>query len=88
MLESGGRLLPALARQDRGESIAHIRGMLEALGKPWSPGADTPIADVQAASNPDMLGGILRELEESGDYAFLRGDEEFTALLAAHRKKA
>ena len=61
--------------------------MLEALERPWSPGADTPCAGMRTKAAPGMLGGVLRELEESADYAFLRGHAEFEAILAEYRGK-
>lgn len=84
------QLFPALAKKDAQASLAHIRAMLNALEGPWSPEA-SPLYDQSGIKKSghvgrDMLAGIVRELEESEEYAFLREDEGFTALLAAYKE--
>ena len=80
------QLMPALARQDKPACMAHIRAMLEALQTPWSPGACLPYdrAGLGRGAPSDMLGGIMREMEESEEYAFLRENADFRALLAQY----
>ena len=82
------QLMPALARKDTPACMAHIRAMLEVLQAPWSPGACLPYdrAGLGKGMSSDMLGGIVREMEESGEYAFLREDADFRALLAQYGK--
>lgn len=80
------QLLPALKRQDEEECIKHIRAMLDALKMPWSPGEGLLYAhsDVKKGGHADMLAGVIRELRESEEYAFLREKAEFNRLLADH----
>ena len=82
------QLMPALARKDTPACMVHIRAMLEALQTPWSPGACLPYdrAGLGKGMSSDMLGGIVREMEESGEYAFLRENADFRALLAQYGK--
>jgi len=79
-------LLPALCRRDEQESVAQISAMLSALELPWSPGECLPYerAKIKTGGHADMLAGIVREMKESEEYAFLRENEAFMALLAAH----
>lgn len=83
-------LMPALAAKNKQASLVHLKEMLDALETPWVPGACLMYdhSGVQQSRNAgrDMLGGIIRELEESGEYAFLRESEEFAALLAAYKR--
>ena len=69
--------------------MAHIRAMLEVLQAPWSPGACLPYdrAGLGRGASKDMLGGIVREMEESDEYAFLRENADFRALLAQYCAK-
>lgn len=80
------QLLPALHRQEAEASVSHLRAMLEALKAPWSPGECLPYdrTEIKSGGHADMLAGILRELRESEEYAFLRENEVFKALLADH----
>ncbi|MBQ7885407.1 MAG: helix-turn-helix domain-containing protein [Clostridia bacterium] len=80
------QLLPALKRQDEEESVKHIRAMLAALKTPWSPGEGLLYehSGVKKGGHADMLAGIIRELRESEEYAFLRENAAFIALLADH----
>ena len=80
------QLLPALHGQDAQASVLHLRSMLDALKAPWSPGECLPYdkTDIKNGGHADMLAGILRELRESEEYAFLRENEAFKALLADH----
>lgn len=80
------QLMPALKRQDEAESLKHIRAMLEALESPWSPGECLPYAHsgVKKGGHVTMSAGIIREMQESEEYAFLRGNKAFIALLADH----
>lgn len=82
------QLLPALARKDAGACMAHIRAMLEALTTPWSPGECLPYdrAGLGQGAPNDMLGGIVREMEQSEEYAFLRENADFRTLLAQYGK--
>ncbi len=63
--------------------------MLEVLQAPWSPGACLPYdrAGLGRGASKDMLGGIVREMEESDEYAFLRENADFRALLAQYCAK-
>lgn len=83
------QLMPALARKDEDESIRRIASMLEALQAPWQPEDCLPYAQAglkeSGFSGKDMLRGVLREMEESEAYGFLRGSEAFDALLDAYR---
>lgn len=83
------QLMPALARRDKPACMTHIRAMLEALQAPWSPGACLPYdrAGLGQGASKDMLGGVVREMEESEEYAFLREDAAFRAMLDAYREK-
>lgn len=78
------QLMPALKRQDEAESLKHIRAMLDALESPWSPGECLPYAHsgVKKGGHVTMSAGIIREMQESEEYAFLRGNKAFIALLA------
>lgn len=82
------QLMPALARQDEAQSIRCIRAMLDALCTPWTPGEG--MIDLNSGVKKgghiakDMLAGIIREMRESEEYAFLRENAEFNALLADH----
>ena len=83
------QLLPALKRQDAQACLVHIGAMLKALEAPWLPGS-YPLyekTDMKKSGyvRKDMLAGIVREMEESEEYAFLRNEEAFRALLAAYR---
>lgn len=80
------QLLPALKRRDAAKSLRCIRAMLDALRTQWTPGEGLLYAHsgVKKAGHANMLGGILREMRESEEYAFLRGNEEFNQLLADH----
>ena len=80
------RLWPALYRRDEQESIAQISAMLSALELPWAPHECLPYerAKIKTGGHADMLAGIVREMKESEEYAFLRENEAFMALLAAH----
>lgn len=80
------QLMPALKMQDEEASVKHIRAMLDALKTPWSPGEGLLYAHsgVKKGGHADMLAGIIRELRESEEYAFLRENAEFNALLADH----
>ena len=80
------QLMPALKERDEEESVKHIRAMLSALQTSWSPGEGLLYAhsDVKKGGHTDMLAGIIRELCESEEYAFLRENEEFNRLLADH----
>ena len=80
------QLMPALARRDRPACVAHIRAMLAALETPWSPGEGLPYdrAGLGRTAPGAMLGGIVREMEQSEEYAFLREDAAFRALLAQY----
>lgn len=83
------QLLPALAKRDAATALAQIRAMLLALEGPWTPG-DSPLYDQSGIKKSghvgrDMLAGVIRELEESEEYAFLREDEGFKALMAAYK---
>lgn len=82
------QLMPALKRKDTRACVKHIRAMLEALETPWSPGACLPYDRVGLGSGAPsgMLGGVVQELAQSEEYAFLREDEEFRALLAKYDK--
>lgn len=82
------QLLPALKRQDEEASVKHIRAMLAALQTPWSPGEGLLYAHagVKKGGHADMLVGIIRELRESEEYAFLRENAEFNRLLADHTR--
>ena len=83
------QLMPALARRDKPACMEHIRAMLEALRSPWSPGTCLPYdrAGLGQGASKDMLGGVVREMEESEEYAFLREDAAFRAMLAQYRTK-
>lgn len=80
------QLMPALDRQDEAQSIRCIRAMLDALCTPWTPGEGLlyPHSGVKKGGHiaKDMLAGIIREMRESEEYAFLRENAEFIALLA------
>jgi len=80
------QLMPALKRQNPEESVRHIRAMLDALETVWKPGEGLLYAHsgVKKGGHENMLAGILRELRESEEYAFLQENEEFIALLADH----
>ena len=80
------QLLPALHRKDAEASVSHLRAMLEAIKAPWSPGECLPYdrTGIKNGGHADMLAGILRELRESEEYAFLRENEAFKSLLADH----
>lgn len=62
--------------------------MLAALEQPWNPGECLPYdrAEIKKSGHAakDMSAGIIREMRESEEYAFLREDEAFRALLAAY----
>lgn len=83
------QLMPALARKDTQACMTHIRAMLEALQAPWSPGECLAYdrAGLGRGAPSGMLGGIVREMEESEEYAFLRENPDFRALLAQYRAK-
>jgi len=80
------QLLPALYRRDSQESVLHLRAMLDALKAPWSPGECLPYdrTGIKNGGHADMLAGMLREIRDSEEYAFLRENEAFKALLADH----
>ena len=80
------QLLPALKRRDAARSLRCIRAMLDALQTQWTPGEGLLYAHsgVKKAGHANMLGGIIREMRESEEYAFLRENEEFNRLLADH----
>lgn len=83
------QLLPALAKRDAAAALAQISAMLLALEGPWTPG-DSPLYDRSGIKKSghvgrDMLAGVIRELEESEEYAFLREDEGFRALMEAYK---
>lgn len=78
------QLMPALKRQDEKESIHHIRAMQDALETQWTPGEGLLYAHsgVKKSGHAAMPAGIIRELRESEEYAFLRENSEFIRLLA------
>lgn len=80
------QLLPALKRRDAARSLRCIRAMLDALQTQWTPGEGLLYAHsgVKKSEHANMLGGIIREMRESEEYAFLRENEEFNRLLADH----
>lgn len=82
------QMMPAVHKQDARASLTHIRAMLSALEAPWSPGECLPYerAGVKKGGHvaKDMLAGIVREMQESEEYAFLRENAEFRAILAAY----
>lgn len=80
------QLMTALRRQDTQASIDQIRAMLAALQTPWTPGEGLLYvhSDVKKGGHANMLGGIIREMRESEEYAFLRENEAFIALLEDH----
>ncbi|MGN0773818.1 MAG: helix-turn-helix domain-containing protein [Candidatus Ventricola sp.] len=80
------QLMPALARKDVQTCMTHVHAMLAALQAPWSPGACLPYdrAGLGRGAPSDMLGGIVREMEQSEEYAFLREHADFRALLAQY----
>lgn len=82
------QLMPALARKDAPACMTHVRAMLAALESPWQPGECLPYdrAGLGRGAPSDMLGGIVREMEESEEYAFLRENADFRALLAQYGK--
>lgn len=82
------QLMPALARKDTPACMTHVRAMLEALQAPWSPGECLAYdrAGLGQGASKDMLGGIVREMEESEEYAFLRENADFRTLLAQYGK--
>lgn len=82
------QLFVALARKNVQASLAHTRAMLNALEGPWSPG-ESPLYDKSGVKKSEhvgrgMLTGIVRELEESEEYAFLRGEAAFQEILAEY----
>lgn len=83
------KLMPALAKRDAKAAIAQIGAMLTSLEAPWSPGEgllyDQSGVKKSEHAGRGMLAGVIRELEESEEYAFLRKEEGFTALLAAYK---
>lgn len=84
-------LMPALAAKDTQESLVHLRNMLDSLETIWSPEVslmyDQSGAKKSGRAGHDMLGGILREIEESEEYAFLRGEAAFQAMVAECRQR-
>lgn len=83
------QLMPALKRKDTQTCMTHVRAMLAALETPWLPGECLPYdrAGLGRGAPSGMLGGIVREMEESEEYAFLRENPDFRALLAQYRAK-
>ena len=84
-------LLPALREQDVQQCITHIRGMLLSLEQPWNPGECLFYERVEIKKGgyiaKDMLAGVVREMEESEEYAFLRDNVQFRAILADYACK-
>ncbi len=83
-------LLSALRRKDKAEALRNLQTMITALQTPW-PEAGHPIyryLDGKARTAENLAPGILRELEQSEDYDFLRGDAAFEDLLATLRRFA
>ncbi len=80
------QLMTALHRQDAQASVAQIRAMLDALQMPWKPGEGLLYAHSGAKNggHANMLAGVFKEMRESEEYAFLRENEEFMALLAEY----
>ena len=80
------QLMTALHRQDAQASVEQIRAMFDALQTPWKPGEGLLYAHSGAkkGGHVDMLAGIVREMRESAEYAFLQENAEFKALLAAY----
>lgn len=84
-------LMPALAEKDVQGSLMHLRNMLGSLETIWSPGIclmyDQSGAKQSGRGGHDMLGGILREIEESEEYAFLRDEAAFRQMLTEYEGK-
>jgi len=80
------QLMTALHRQDTHASVEQIRAMFDALQTPWRPGEGLLYAHsgMKKGGHTDMLAGIVREMRESAEYAFLQENAEFRALLAAY----
>lgn len=80
------QLMTALHRRDAQACIVQIRAMFDALQTPWTPGEGLLYAHSGAkkGGHTNMLAGIIKEMRESEEYAFLRDNEEFIALLADH----
>lgn len=81
-------LLSALRRKDKAEAIRNLAAMITALQTPW-PEAGHPIyqyLDGEARTAENFGPGILRELEQSEDYDFLRGNAAFEDLLEELRR--
>lgn len=87
-----GPLQVAVAERDGEACIPLLRGMLEALLRPWEPGRSPLFRRIAPSLNSvageQLLPSILTELEQDGSYDFLRERAEFQALLAAYREKA
>lgn len=81
------RLMPALHKEDARASLAHLRDMIDSLETAWTPG-DSLLYDRSGVKKSehigkDMLAGIVREIQESEAYAFLREEETFKEMTAA-----
>ena len=80
------QLMTALHRRDVQASIVQIRAMLDALQTSWKPGEGLLYAHSGAKNggHANMLAGIIKEMRESDEYAFLRENADFMALMEAY----
>lgn len=87
-----GPLRVAVGEKDEAACIPLLRGMLEALLHPWEPQKSPLYRRIAPALNPVkadlLLPSIVTELEQEGDYDFLRDREEFRAILTEYRERA
>lgn len=80
----------AVAQENAEESLQLLRSMLSAVLKPWDAKASPlfrhiPFPETGENAGLIMLPALLRELEESPKYAFLRENVEFRQLIAQYR---
>ncbi len=76
----------ALAEKDTGKALSILRHILSSILTPWEMEKSPLFDQIAKPTNPKkMLPAILSELESSPGYAFLRGCDEFRALITQYR---
>lgn len=82
----------AAKEQDKEKALPLLQGMLSAAQRPWDM-ASSPLyhriaGDSKRAMDKGLLAGMLTQLSQDPQYAFLRDDERFQRILAQCRDAA
>ena len=81
----------ALSRRDAHRCVQLLRGLLEASQSPWNPAQSALYRHIAIGRGQPAMGRmfdpLLKELETSPEYAFLRGEAEFEDMLSEYRAR-